>query len=224
MKILKKSLQIWPRVFQTTLPWIFINLAVQFTLTILQQMLPQRETGLMMSWYLFVFGVTLFFSVIGVIIVNQAAWAAENNKIPSMKLALDQNFKFVMIESLRAMLPIIYKFCLFIVPGVIESIRLYWITYVVQFDERYKRGEIDALEESRSLTKGHLWKACFVLIFASSLSILPRLGSGNTKTLSDSFLLAILIFISVILEVFGDIVLYRFYFTLKGQTQSGTKI
>lgn len=171
-----------------------------------------------------VFGISLFFSIIGVIVINQATHDIVTARKTSLTDALQVNFKYVMIESLRAFLPVILRFCLFIIPGLIESVRLYWITYVVQFDPQYKLGQVDALAESRNLVKGQFWKAALILIFVAALSMLPRLGAGSTVGFNGMLLLSMLIFISVGLEVLGDIILYHFYWKLKGRTDHVVKI
>ncbi|MBK9294019.1 MAG: hypothetical protein IPM57_06175 [Oligoflexia bacterium] len=208
----KKSLDLWPKVFMRVLPWAFIHLLIQTFLTIAQQFIPQKESLFMLSWILFVFGVTLFFSVVGVIVINQATHDIITLKKTPLLKSLEDNFKYVMIESFRAFLPVMLKTLLLVIPGIIETVRLYWITYVVQFDEKYKQGQVDALEQSRKLVKGSFIKTALILIFVGFLSMLPRFGSSSS---TNVFLLSFIIFISVGLEVFGDIILYHFYWSLR---------
>ena len=62
-------------------------------------------------------------------------------------------YKFLLIEELRSYLPILVKSLLLLIPGMIEALKLYFVSYVVIFDEAYEKGELDALREAVKLPK-----------------------------------------------------------------------
>jgi hypothetical protein len=211
---LQISLEIWPKVVRRAWVWILLSLIFNLMMIVLGQLFPKDESLLFFSGVLLIFSLTLLYSTLGVIIVNQVASDVEKKEKTPLLSSLQTNFKFAMIESLRALAPIMVRWLLLIIPGIIESVRLYWLIYVVQFDEGYKKGEVDALERSRALVKGRVLKAMGVLLFVFALGMLPRLMGREDMLLTSPLRLAAVIFASVSLEVFGDIVLYRYYLRL----------
>jgi hypothetical protein len=171
---LQISLEIWPKVVRRAWVWIFLSLIFNLMMIVLGQLFPKDESLLFFSGVLLIFSLTLLYSTLGVIIVNQVASDVEKKEKTPLLSSLQTNFKFAMIESLRALAPIMVRWLLLIIPGIIESVRLYWLIYVVQFDEGYKKGEVDALERSRALVKGRVLKAMGVLLFVFALGFAGR--------------------------------------------------
>ena len=75
----------------------------------------------------------------------------------------------VMIESFRAMARIFIGFVLLIIPGIVLTVRYYFVPYVTQFNPKYQQGELDALRHSRDLVRGKAWS---VLVFMSVFTLL----------------------------------------------------
>ncbi len=79
--------------------------------------------------------------------------------------------KDVTVETLRSYGRIAIGFLLLILPGIYRYIQYSLINYIVQFDERYARGEIDALETSRSLLKGRFFPFAISFVLTQSVII-----------------------------------------------------
>jgi len=58
------------------------------------------------------------------------------------------------IEMLRVVAKVIVGLVLLIVPGLVWSVQLTWVPLIVQFDDEYLAGKVDALRRSEALVKG----------------------------------------------------------------------
>ncbi|MEQ1876637.1 MAG: hypothetical protein ABL958_08320, partial [Bdellovibrionia bacterium] len=63
----------------------------------------------------------------------------------------------VAIEMLRVVAKVIIGLVLFIVPGIIWSVKLTFVPLIAQFDEQYLEGKVDALRHSEALVRGRFW-------------------------------------------------------------------
>jgi hypothetical protein len=215
---LKAAFEFWPQVMKRAWFWLIVSSFFQLLITASQKYFMEKDlNALAISWGLFVIGSTMIVSTVGMLIVNQIVNDVENKKHTPLTDAVSINFKFAMIESLRALWPITKKSLLFIIPGLIEVMRLYWIPFIVQFVPEYREGKIDALEASRAFVKGRFWRAFGLLLFTFVLGILPHLGLGEGDLLDRPMRLAIYIFASIALELYGDILIYRFYMRNRGE-------
>lgn len=145
------------------------------------------------------------------IIINQVTFDVKNRIDSNIFKALSANLKYIIIETTRALLPILLKILLFIVPGIIEAVRLYFVPFVVQFDSKYKTGQIDALKQSRALVQGNLMKVMGILILTMLLSIVPRLCLHSVTRLETAFLFSAALFMCLVLETYSFIVMYCVY-------------
>jgi hypothetical protein len=75
----------------------------------------------------------------------------------------------LLIESLRAWGKAMTWGFLLIIPGVIQWLKLSFVPFVTLESQTYARGEIDALETSRKLSKGHLWHITGLMMLFSVL-------------------------------------------------------
>jgi len=74
-----------------------------------------------------------------------------------------------LIESLRAFFRSVLWGFLFIIPGFHKFFQYQFVIYIVGLDDHYERGEVDALDESKRLSDGHLG-AISVLSIALALA------------------------------------------------------
>ena len=113
----------------------------------------------------------------------------------------------VSIELLRAFAKVLMGFLL-IIPGIIYSIHLYLVPYVVQFVPEYDQGKIDALKMSTEITKPHFAKFFLLLVIVGGLALVSQLSLQRFSLVSDPALYCVSFFFSAFLEIFTDIVLY----------------
>ncbi|MGE3973834.1 MAG: hypothetical protein AB7F59_04835 [Bdellovibrionales bacterium] len=116
------------------------------------------------------------------------------------------------IESLRVLGRVSIGFLLLIVPGLIRAIQYYFVGYIIQFDPRYERGEVDALEASKALVQGRFFLVLGVLIWILALSLLGQLRDlTSLSEIATSAAFVLMLF----LRVYMQIVLYYFYSLLQ---------
>lgn len=70
---------------------------------------------------------------------------------------LGSRFNQLMIEQVRGLASVIWRMPLFLVPAIVQYIRLRLLPFIVVLDRAYLRGEVDALQMSRKLSRGHFW-------------------------------------------------------------------
>jgi hypothetical protein len=68
------------------------------------------------------------------------------------------------IESMRSVLKIVLWSLLLLLPGLWKSVKLYFVTLVVQLDQKYIDGKVDALDRSESLFKNQNLKVFLNLL------------------------------------------------------------
>lgn len=64
-----------------------------------------------------------------------------------------RTFLPTVLEGFRVMWRVLLGFVLLVIPGVVLSVLYYFVIYIVFFDPSYQKGEVDALEKSKKLTK-----------------------------------------------------------------------
>jgi hypothetical protein len=82
------------------------------------------------------------------------------------------------VESLRAMTQILLWAILLILPGVYRSLCLSFFPFVVMFDERYSKGEIDALKTARENIRGVLWAVVLIGVVSLVLDLTIKASLG----------------------------------------------
>ena len=113
----------------------------------------------------------------------------------------------------------IYKdVMLFVIPGLIFWVQLTFVPYVVMFDPEFKSGTVDALERSKLLVKGHFWRITGILILCLLLSMVPEFWLGAIKPLDNPLLFAFLFLVGMVLDLYGDVVVFCVYENLVQKT------
>lgn len=90
---------------------------------------------------------------------------------------LKDNFEMTTLESFRAWGKTFLWSFVFLIPGVIKYINYLMTPFVVMFSERYKKGEVDALEYSSQISRNFwwslkLWLGLFYVIIPIMLYVL----------------------------------------------------
>lgn len=216
--ISKKSLYLWTPVFKKTWPWLVFSLGVSALLDALVGFIvgdgqspeaSQLRLGLMMMSL----ALQLLLSALVMIIVNNGCQAVEMNRTSSVLERFTEFFKYIVIETARALPVILLRFLLLIIPGIIESIRLYFIPYIVMFDAEYQADRVDALERSREVVRGHFWVTLFVLILLMAASMLGRFAMMRLWDVS-LYAFSLGFFGALCIELWTYTAAYSFYIEL----------
>lgn len=117
--------------------------------------------------------VEIVFTTAWVIAVTHAVRSIESKK--NFETNVFQDFNAALIEATRSLARVLRWIPVFIVPGLVKFIRLTFVPFIVVDQPAYKRGSIDALNESERLIKTHFWKILFALVLALGLPSLPGL-------------------------------------------------
>lgn len=113
---------------------------------------------------------TLIWSSIWMLAVSALTESLINpqaNPRPTLSHAMKAHFNQLVIEQIRSIAAILWRAPLFIVPSLIQYVRLAFVPFIVIFDPEYARGERDALEASRALSRGRFW-----LLWATAIATL----------------------------------------------------
>ena len=78
----------------------------------------------------------------------------------------------LIIESLRVIGKSFSWALLGLIPGVIRYVQWLLTPYIVVFDPRYEKGQIDALEQSRHMTQGLWWKVAVLSLTPTLIELI----------------------------------------------------
>ncbi len=85
------------------------------------------------------------------------------------------DFNSALIESIRSLARALRWLPVFGIPGVVKFVRLTFVPFVVADLSAYKKGSIDALNESERLTKNRFWFVVLALGLSAALPSVPGL-------------------------------------------------
>lgn len=105
-----------------------------------------RIAGLVLNLIL-----VLVLQLLSTIVVLQTVKSTVHGLDIKLVEQIKKHLKYVIIEFWRSLLSIVLWSLLLLIPGIIQALKLYFVTFVVQFDENYQKGQVDALEKSREL-------------------------------------------------------------------------
>jgi hypothetical protein len=223
----REGVLLWGQVFKRAWGWLVLAMIVEEVTDVGAGFLRKLDERFLISGLFLVIGVKLFLEAFMIVIINQLVVDARTGQRTDAIEALRKNLKYVFIESTRAIVPVLLKSILFIVPGVIEAVRLYFVPYVAQFDREYKSGQVDALERSRQLVRGSWWPVAIILLLAFVLTILPSLWLGSIEAFEQPFKYVMVFFLAMVFSLYSDIVVYCMYKRLvnaKGSYDDGHKV
>lgn len=149
---------------------------------------------------------------------------------PQLKLStfFSTHFELGTIETFRAWGKTFLWSFLFIFPGIVKYINYFMTPFVVLFSERYKNGEVDALEYSTEISKNFwwslkLWMGVFYVIVPVVLYLL--LDEYRTFDAHPFTATAVVLLESLIVILFHYIILKMFikYLNQK-EVQHGTHV
>lgn len=180
-----QSLKLCAAVIKSTWPVLlilqFVNLAANDQLAASMELIQLRgreDMGLIATVVGAQLIVELLFSALWILLVAEATMATlEARPVQLFAPKLARNLNQLLIETVRAFAAVIYRLPLLIFPAAIEYLRLTFVPLVVLADSDYRLGNVDALERSRGLARGHWLLLSAVIICNTALtSLLDGLG------------------------------------------------
>jgi hypothetical protein len=202
-------------VFKRAWWWLVFSMALEEAFTYWVHYLSKADERLSIIGVIFAVVLQLLVSAIGIIIINQMIYDVRRGSHTPVIEGLNKNLKYVFIESTRALLPVLLRCLLLIIPGVIEGIRLYFVPYVAQFDEVYRAGNVDALERSRAIVKNRFWAVTGILLLTVVISMVPRLYLESIDMFSQAALYVLVFVVSMLIELYGDVATFMAYVRLE---------
>jgi hypothetical protein len=206
-----EGFKLWPLVFKRAWPWLIFTALISIGFDSVLETLRKVDDRLALAIGLVSLVITLFLEAFSTIIISQIVLDARKKVASSLQEAVNVNLKPVFIETTRALVPILLKSLLLIIPGLIEAVRLFFVAYVVQFDDEYKTGKVDALERSRELVKGHVWQVTSVLIITFILTAGAGLFRSHLSFLSETLFYFLALAVGMATDAYADTVLYLLY-------------
>lgn len=123
---------------------------------------------------------TLVWSSFWVMVICSAAGRGQGRPMTTFPSRLNH----LLIEQVRGLASIVWRMPFFLLPALIQYVRLAFVPFVVILDRAYDRGEVDALAASKSLSKGHFWLLGVTLLLSS---VTPWLAEEMTRSGSGPF-------------------------------------
>jgi len=169
--------------------------------------------------YIFVYiGLHFAITSVTVIVVNQAYWDADQGtQGEPLYDRFRKYFKYILIESARVAAWIMLGLLLFVIPALIWSVRLFWVLYIVQFDPAYEKGEIDALERSRQLTKGFFFWSVGILVLSTLIDWPTEIFLSTLNPLATPSTYFFAFVLTIFASLYSSGVLFYAYFLLVGK-------
>lgn len=138
------------------------------TLKLEDQLMAPDGTGPLIWWFGSLSIILNLIYPMVTLLISLSAMSSEK-----ITLFLKQHGNQTLIEQMRAWGKSMLWSLLFILPGLIQFFRFVFVPFIVCFDPEYKNGTIDALEKSKTLSKGKLLP--IVGLFALFAVALPAL-------------------------------------------------
>jgi len=163
MAILRRALGLWTPVVRRLWPWLVFAIGSKELVLYYCGLVtdPSNDTDRILV-ALISMCVQVGFAVMTSVFTMSVADDLINGKHSDIFGSFRNHFKYLTIESLRTILPVLLKSLLFIIPGILEYLRLSMVLFIVMLDPEYQAGKVDALDRSREITKGRL---SFVFLF-----------------------------------------------------------
>jgi hypothetical protein len=125
-----------------------------------------------------------------------------------------KHFRDLVVESFRGMGRIALGLLL-IWPGIKRLVWYYLIPYIVQFDENYSEGKIDALEESENLLKNHLLRFSSLLFLTQIAMFVVQIASINFNLFTSPLAWILFYVAQYSLQAAVFLLFYNYYLRLK---------
>ncbi len=122
-------------------------------------------------------------------------------------------FKPMTIESLRCLGQVFLWAFLFVIPGLVRAVQLFFVPFIIVFRPDYNEGKIDALKFSTQLANKVFLKLLFLFLIFNVLA--PFLFDGllaESKDLYTNTLTAtLLVAIEAIIQIYGLWLMFSLY-------------
>lgn len=135
-------------------------------------------------------------------------------KSPSLYSFMTKTFELSLLESLRAFGSACLWGLLFIIPGLVKYSYYLLTPFVVFFSQKYHKGEIDALEMSKTISQKFWWKLnALILVFAFLIPVILSTSFDEYTSFKNHFISAsLLVTISALITIiFHYLILKNFF-------------
>jgi hypothetical protein len=131
---------------------------------------------------------------------------------PSFVPSFMQDYPQVLIEGIRVLAAMIFRLPFLVIPALIEYVRLVFVPYVVLFDSAYKRGEVDALKQSRRLVRGRFVFLSTLVSIQPLIVLLLALFKGDEAFIWEKPLEGLIsVLLTFLLDLFFGILVFFAY-------------
>jgi hypothetical protein len=141
------------------------------------------------------------------------------NKSPKTDLwaHFKKHLKPLTIEGCRVFGRVALYTLLLIVPGIIQSFKLYFVPWIIQFDEDYDNDKVDALQKSLSITQDRTTMFILLCIPIMLISFLSQMFKQTVEILSPMYIIGFLLVI--VAEIVTHIMFYTLYISMNQRVQ-----
>lgn len=132
----------------------------------------------------------------------------------SLTSFVSHTFELSLLESLRAFGSACLWGLLFVIPGIIKYSYYLLTPFVVFFSQKYQKGEVDALEMSKIISKKFWWKLnALIVVFAFLVPVILSTSFDEYTSFKNHFLSAsVLVAVSALVTiVFHYLILKNFF-------------
>lgn len=213
IEFLKKIFLTFLRSSPILLPVVFVYRALDQALTNqLEYEMLSTKTSELAVWSLAGTSmiISLIFPLLCLLIVLANSY--EKSSLQYLKLHFSQCLK----ESLRAWGKVILWSILFIIPGLIQMVRMAFVPFIAVHSEDYQAGRVDALKGSATLARSQFWRLLIVFLVFSVLIPLFMTAFDDYKILWTTPVPA---FLLGVVEAFFMVVFYEILLRLFQRSQ-----
>lgn len=144
----------------------------------------------------------------------------------SISQFLKENLELTAVESLRAWGKTFLWSFVFLIPGVIKYINYLMTPFVVMFSQKYKQGQVDALEYSTKISRNFWWSLKLWLgLFYFILPVLFYVVFNDYRSFSQYPIAATLItFIESLVELLFHFIILKLFIKYLNEVENGAHV
>jgi hypothetical protein len=230
-------MKLGPMYFRSLRNGLLLLLPIQFIYTALDQLTSTRLENALMNKVLFqnfelvFFGsisitLNIFFPLLASLISYYFIGRTAGSISSPVSIFFKTKLNHYLIENIRAWGKILTYSLFFLLPGLLQWLKLSFVPLISLFSEDYENGKIDALKASRSLTANIRIRIFLLLMLFSFFlpAISTALFDDHRQLFQDPFSASSVIFIEATLAHLFCTIIYKIYQNQKMQFQTMEKL
>jgi hypothetical protein len=193
--------------------WVVVGIALPFEVAI--QYIYSLASNNPDSITYGIFGAILGFgeNILVILALGYGIKALSNPQLSCLE-HIQYHLRDLIVEIFRALGRIAVGLLL-IFPGFKRMVYYYFIPYVIQFDEAYKKGEIDVLVECEKLFAKKLWSISGLLILTQSATFAIEVLEVRFNLFTNTVLWVLIFLLGIVVEAYIFLLFYRTYMKTK---------